>query len=353
VTPSLEQVRVAGVWLNDIAPWGDLETSTSWGSGGGGCDEAVWSMAFPPMGRHRALVRGALVECFIGSTRTWMGTLGQPDWSEGTFKADGLGKLAGKYQAVDASLSATSDVNTAIDRAIVRGLPWTRSASFGSGSWSATSDSLNTLGDLLDLVADYYGSRWAVFEDGVIFRAPDPTIPTWQVAPGVIDLGEDDGDYASTVMGRYLDSATSTYLTVTATDTKAAGVYGTAEHPVDLTDLGPRSTTFAQTLVNGILANGRAKIGWANDVEVGPYELRTMGGLPADLSMVRAGQVVRVHGVYDQLNLTPYRDLVLGKVSRRSSSSTITLAPVDTQPQDVTDEVAATMRAATKTKFRA
>lgn len=349
--PSQEKVRVGGTWLDDLAPWGDLSYSSRWGDGGGGCDEASWSVSLSPYSRPKVLTRGALVEVMVGSSRVWVGTLAAPDWSAGSFTADGLFAEGSKFLALNGSGNSTAAADTAVDRAIADGLRWTRPNSLSSAAVSSTTNNLNRVSDLLDQTADRDGKRWGVFEDGAVIMAADSTTVAWQLAPGVVSLGEQDSDYASALKIRYLDSGTSTYQTVSAVDAAAANVYGYREDGVDLTPLGAISPVAAAIYGNSILAKGRARLGWANDVTIGRYELTNMGGAPASLSMVRAGQVVRVHGAYDPLGVTPYRDVVLGKVSYAPDAGTVTMAPVDTQPQTLAEATEAVMRRASRRTF--
>ena len=341
-----EQVRVGGTRLDEIAPWGDLSSSTRWPLG---CYEATWGMHFPSTARRNILRAGQIVEIFIGSTRTWLGALAQPDWSTGSFKAVGWHTYA-DGPAINTSGVATSRADEAVDGAILRGVPWLGSSGLPvtPATTTAATDGLNTMSAILDEVATEAGSRWGVFADGIVTMAADPTTPTWRLAPGVIDFGYDDTVFATQLLVRYFDSGTSDYATLTVTDAAAVALLGLHEEPVDLTSLGPLSAARATAKANGILTLGRSQLGWANSVEVGPYELTTMGGNRADLSMVQAGQSVRVP-VWDDLLALPYRDLVLGEVNRAAGSGTATIAPVDTQPQTLADVVEAIKRG-TRTK---
>ena len=340
-----EQVRVGGVWLNDVAPWGDLSYSTRWPLG---CHEASWGMSFRSTARRNILRAGQTVEVYVGSTRIWLGTLAQPDWSTGEFKADGWYAYA-DGPALDTSGDATSRADEAVDGAILRGVPWLGTSGLlttPAASTTAT-DGLNVMSAILEEVATEDGKRWGVFADGIVTMAADSTTPTWRLAPGVIDLGYDDTTFATQLLVRYFDSGTSDYETITVTDTAAEALLGLREEAVDITGVGPLTSTRATAKANGILTLGRSRLGWANSVEVGPYELTTMGGIPADLSMVQAGQSVRVP-VWDEFAALPYRDLVLGEVTYTAGSGTVTLAPVDTEPQTLADVTEAIMRRARK-----
>jgi hypothetical protein len=340
-----EQVRVGGVWLNDVGPWGGLSYSTKWP---GGCDEATVTVYLPPTFRHPALSQGKRFEVMDGSSCVWLGQVGHVDWSTGEVTADGLYAAASRFPSLAADGTASARAGVAVDQAISRGAPWSGRSGFPTLTIAdaESTNGLNTVAQVLDAAADESGLRWAVFEDGIVAMSADPTSPKWQIAPGLVELGQDDTEFATQLVVRYFDSGTSSYTTLIKADSTSVAMYGVVEQPVDLTGWGPMTASKATAKANGILAKGRARLGWTNSVTVGPYQLKTMGDLPADLSMVKAGQVVRAHGIYDARNLTPYRDLVIGKCSYSPGDGTVTLEPVDTQPQTLADVVEAVMRRA-------
>jgi hypothetical protein len=338
-----EQLRVGGIWLNTIAPWGGLSYSTRWPLG---CYQASWSMHFRSTSRRNTLRAGQTVEVFVGSNRIWLGNLAQPNWRTGEFTADGWFSIA-DGPALNTSGGATARADNAYAGAILRGVKWLGSSGIPTTSAVGTNstDGLNSMATVFDAVATEAGKRWGVFADGFVTMAADPTIPTWRIAPGLIDFGFDDTTFATQLVVRYLDSGTSTYTTLTVTDTEAADRFGLIEEPIDLTPYGALSAARATAKADGILALGRSRLGWSNTVDVGPYQLTTLGGIPADLSMVQAGQSVRVP-MWDEMSAQPYRDLVLGQVDHRAGSQTVTIAPVDTTPKTLAEVTADLMRRA-------
>ena len=336
-----EWVRVGGVCLHEIAPWGDLSYSTRWPLG---CHEASWGMSFRVLARRNILRAGQVVEVFAGGTRIWLGSLAQPDWSTGEFKADGWYTYA-DGPAIDTGGTATSRADDAVAGAIADGIPWLGSSGIPvtPATASSSTDGVNAMSAILEDVATEAGMRWGVFADGMVTMAADPVAPTWQVAPGVIDLGYDDESFATILKVRYLDSGTSTYATITVTDAAALAIFGPVRETLDLTTYGPLTAPKAEAKAQGLLTLGRSRMGWSNSVEVGPYQMTTLGGVPADPSMVRAGQAARVP-VWDEFTSLPYRDLVLGEVDRAAGAGTVTIAPVDTQPQTLADILEAQRR---------
>lgn len=333
-----EQVRVGDVWLNEVAPWGGLVYSTAWPKG---CDQASWTVYLRPGQRHEALRRGSRVEINDGGLNVWVGKVSQADWSTGSFVADGL-YVDAAYAALDASGNPTTIPSTAVDRAIIRGADFTGRSGVSTVAITAAdaSDNVNTVADLLSADADLTGKRWGVFADGVVVMAPDATTVSWHLVAGTVELGEDDSSYASRLHGRYTRDTDGTIQTVTREDVRSIERYGPVEATIPLSGWGPISTATATTITQNILDRSRRALGWTNAMDVSAYQLTTPGGQPADLSMVLAGQVVRAFDVWDGRLMRPYVDLLLGKVTRDTTSRTINLAPVDTQPQTLADVIA-------------
>lgn len=342
-------LRIGGVWAYEIASWGELEWSTRWPLG---CYEASWSMILRPGERPSAIHVGATVSIWDGSTRIWKGTLAEPNWSEGKFTADGLYAQGSKYMALDGAGNSTSSQTTAVDAAITLGLPWTRQpppfvGALSTAAVTTLTDNINTITQLNDAVCDRGGTggtavRWMVDENGLVQNLPDPTVVTWHLAPGSIDLGQTDGGYASALQVRYLDSTTSTYKTNRVADTALANAYGYAEDPVDLTPLGPISSTIATQTGQSILAATKGRIGWTESIEVTAGQLTTPGGLPADLSSVRGRDLIRAFDVPTPLQNLPYVDLVVGEAVYAAGSDVVRLSPVDKQPRtlaEVTEDI--------------
>ena len=335
-------LRVGGAWAYEIGSWGDLQWSTRWPLG---CYEASWSMILRPRERPGVIHVGALVEIYDGSTRIWKGTLGEPNWSEGTFTATGLYALGSQYMALDSAGNSSSSQTAAVDAAISRGLPWTHGA-LSTVPVTTLTDNINTIAQLNDAVNERASVtapwRWMVDENGVLSNLPDPTVVTWHLAPGSVDLGESDGDFASALQVRYLDSSTSTYHTNLVVDTTLANAYGYVESPVDLTPLGPITSATANQYGQGILTREKGRIGWTESIEATALQLTTPGGMPADLSSVRARDLIRAFDVPTPLQNLPYVDLVVGEAVYAAGADVVRLSPVDKQPQtlaEITEDI--------------
>lgn len=345
-------VRVGGIWLSGVTPFGNLEWIHRWP---GGCFEATWSISnlgTPGRTLPRFLRRGQLVEVFAGS-RVWMGTSGiaQPTEDGWSMTAAGLAALGEEYDALTAAGASTSTPDVAIDAAIARGLPWKRRQSFSAVPFvdGDTTDGLNKLSALLDAWSDEAGVFWGVDADGYVFHAPLPTSPTWLLPPQLEMPGSDDAEYADELHVRYIRSTDGTYQTAFVHDLKAHDAFGHAEAPVDLTELGPITTARATALGNGIMAKGRARLGWTDSVEPGPYDLTTLGGVSADPRHVHpmGGVVVRKFGAMDPTSSTPKTlDVVLGETRYSDAERRLVLSPMDKATSTLTEAIEAATRGA-------
>lgn len=340
------QIRVGGVWLSTIAAWGELQWSHA---ADGGCKEASWRMDLPKTFTHTSLVRPAQVEIKAGSANVWQGFLSEPDMDDdATFTAQGLSALGKDYLCFDGSLNTTSTPDTAVDQAISRGLPWVRRASLSSTAFAAgdQTDSLNYVGDLMGAWSDSVGKRWGVDADATVYAQADPTTPLWHLAPGSGRLGLADDDYASDIYVRYL-AAGAGYATATAGDSTSRTKFGRREFPVDATDKGLLSGAAASLLGSALLEKGKARQGYTNGVEVTKYQLTYPGGSPAYLPFVKAGDLVRMHGVLsEQATPTPYVDWLIGETSYEAGSETITLTPAGLADRSLSEVMTTALGAA-------
>lgn len=336
-------INVAGTWLSTIGPWADLTWSTV---ADGGCGQASWNMQLPRGYTHPALRRGSVVQVKAGSMPLFRGVLAEPDDSEDgwSLHADGLYTLGDGFLCLDGSLNTTSVPNTAVDQAIARGLPWTRPTSISASAFavSDTTAELNYLGDLLDAYAQSVSQRWGVDEFGALFLRTDPTTPTWHMTPGSGEFGLADDDYASDIFLRYYNT-TYQPATVRVNDATAASQFGTKEVAVDGSNYGAISAAQATANAQGLLARGVARLGWTNTVSPSRWQITTPGGTPAYLPLVKAGQMVRLHGVRNQQGQPlPYVDFVIGEATYNATDDSVTLAPVGMVARTLSDVLAVT-----------
>lgn len=341
------QLRVGGVWAATIGPVGSVKWSTS---AKGGLEQVSWRMSLPETFGHPALRLGSLVELFAGPASLGAGILSEPNQSKDgwDFTAVGLyDDLYTAYLCLDSGGNTTSIPDVAVDQAIADGFPVTRPASLSSVAFAENdeTDFLNNVGDLLDAWSDSEGKRWRVNPDWTISADVDPTTPVWHLVPGATRIGITDDEYASVLALRYRDSA-STFATVVVEDASAVAKRRRAE-PVDLTELGVITSGQAADIGEGKLAKGAARYSFTNAVNPSRFQLTTVGGTPAFLPSVRAGQLVRMFGVLDPQNPQALHfDWVIGHTEYEAGSTQIQLSPVDLMDRNLPDILTTTSKVA-------
>lgn len=331
--------RVGGVFHSAIAPWAPVTYSFDLR----GCKEASWNIYLPPGDRHPALYRGALVELMDGPVVVWAGELAEPNWREGRMTADGVAYTAARYPSLDGSGNTSSNPTTVATANITRG--WkilSVAASVPNAAYTTGAEGNNDQTALFDANADELSQRWYVGADRVLRFAADPTTPTWHIRPKVVDLGNADDEYASDIFVRYRN-ATTTYATAIRSDTAVRARFGFRGYLHDVTAYGVISAARANAIGDGILAKGRARLGWTSTITVTASDLLSAGGVPADLSMVVGGrEMVRIHGIYDDVQYLggrTYLDVVIGESKFTDGENEMPLAPVG-KVAETMDEIA-------------
>lgn len=344
------QVRVGGMWLRQIGAFDQLTVVHSWPHGS---EECTWTMR--PTTSHPLLDRGgALVEVFDGGVRTWWGKLTEPSGS-GEYAAHGGWSQAAGVYALDGSGNATNTVDTAVDAArpydattnpTGRGaVSWTRPASLLSTAWGTPGEPMK-LGDLLDQALAGQGLVWYVDADGAVRASANPTTPNFYVPRAVtgrsLTLAEDD--YYSHLVGTYLATG-PVYATVTVGDATAAARWGYKEAPVDLTGMGIITSGTATSELNARLALTGARLGYAENLELGFGQITTPGGTPVALTEVRAGHVLRLLGVADRTRPSgdvPVTDVVIARSSYIDGAATVQLTPMGKAPRNLQEVITRT-----------
>ena len=338
----MTDLLIGGTWAKEIGPVGDFEWSERWP---GGAWEASWRMDLPANFDHPALRRGARVKVIEHGAVLGQFTLNEPDRAAWSFNAAGLAREGERYYALDGSGNQSSVPDTVVDAAIARGLPWTKPTTISTSPVNGTSSEggLRKVSDLLDMWAEENATRWGINADGEFYSAADPTAASWHFTPGQGQLGLADDEYASHLIGRYRDSA-STYATASVGDAAAAARWGRVEVPVDLTSLGIITGTRATDILTGMLAKGRARLGWTNGLEILPGQLLSGGGTAAHLPFVRAGQRAMLHGILDaQLETRMSLSFVIGEARHRQDGS-LFIAPVGLAARTLADVLSLTSK---------
>lgn len=323
-------LRVGGYPATEIAAH-TPPTWETWAQGGTG--SISWAFSLSMRSQHQALRVGALVEVMCGPLPVATGVLSDPDRTTWECAAYGLGPAASQYLALDGVGSGTRDLATAI--ATARAAGW-RAENPAPVSGTAAGDATGnpvTLAVLLDQYAEQTGQYWGVDGRRRIYMTPPPQAALWLASPGASAFGTTNEDRATTLYGRYLDSTTNVNAT-------AKSGSGAPQDAVDLTDRGPLTLTAAQAILAGALARDRSQTAWSNGVTLTREQLRTIGGTPASLVAVKAGQMMRSFGLaYSQSQLA--LDTVIGKTRYTAGENTIYVEPVNTAPRSFADVIAA------------
>lgn len=319
--PAGLQIMSGGVWVSAIGGWGDCE----WSTVTQGSDELSWAMSTV---RHSALRGRQLVTLYAGGIPVWAGRLNEPDWDAGTFSATGLWTLAEGYPALDGAGVVTSCPDDAIDAAIAKGLSWTRPDSLSAAAFSTdTQGEVSTLAELLDAWADSVGKWWAVNARREVYAYTKPAASFQHTPTGGSPVPTDDG-FVTALTGRRR-TITGGYATDTVVDVDAEARWGHKEDTIDLTHLGYLPAAKAQSVLQGQLDKGRARMGWGQGIAVTNHQLLTMGGTPANTYAAVAGKTLRMH-VWDdsrELSGNTTLDVMIGRSTHRQDDPVVELEP--------------------------
>lgn len=339
------QLRVGGYWLGLELPCSPPTVVTTWGvdddPGPSGTFEIAWEVDLPQGARHPALRRGALVEIVDAGVVIESGVLLRPTWRTGTMTAVGLARQAAGFAAENASgAHGTSVADVAVDSLIDRATTYTtrpQSLRPIAVAEADDTDSLPYVADVLNAAARIEGQKWGVTPDGRWFFADDPEAPTWVLAPGVAELEAAGDGYAPTVKVRYKSAdAAGAHQTYTTTDTDAARFFGDGEVVIDARSLGRIPDSQAQQLGQSVRRKSAARLRWSGSIDATTAQLTTLGGIPASLRAVRAGQMLRIPvGFSDFADLAGqmWLDVVIGRTEHTYGTSSIRLDPTEVAPR--------------------
>lgn len=317
-----EWIRIDGMPATEISPHSPATYELL---ADGGCGQAEWTMSLSPATHHRSVMPGSWVDLMAGASPYWAGRIIAVDRT--TWQVTAMGHYATPLLALDTSDTPTRDVGAAVNYAADRG--WGAINVLGGVAGVAAGDATGnpqSVASLMDEYAAETGRRWGVDGARRLYLRADPTSPVWALSPGIAALGPSSADQSGRLFGRFLDSATGTYLTA------SAGVIGGNEEAVDLSEAGAMSAAQAAGILAAMLDSRKSKQSWVSGVEVGPTRLTTIGGTPASPLSVQAGDMVRVFGIAESADSGSTRDVVIGKISRTQGSPMLYLEPVKKEP---------------------
>lgn len=282
------ELIVGGERLGDTA--GDLEWVTCWPGG-------TESITFDVTVRSSIFVTGALVEVDCGGIRLACGRLKQPVRGD-QLKAEGLHRLGEDWTAFSPAYNPSWYTDEAVDFAISRGLPWKRIATIGGGAFVPADGRVYSVAQLLDIASTQVAKTWGILPDRTV-RFEAPQAPTLHISTDLDGLAPTLDGYASVLYGRYNDSSTGTWQTISWEDKAASARWGRVEHTFTepLLDGAPMGIIQAGAYLAGLLKQGRAEIGWTQPIEVQYGDVFTEYGQPVEPWRINARRVAQLHNV--------------------------------------------------------
>lgn len=339
-------VYVEGQNVAALGYVGGLGWSHQWP---GGCWDAGWDMAgLSRTAASRFLRRGAEARIYLGTWPVWRGELDEMGDAQGSFTARGYYRAAERFLALTSADTPTSDITQATTQAIADG--WRVEQIPGvPPPTGVPADEPQLLHQAIDTAATAAGVRWGVDAFGRVYYAADPTTPSLILTPGQPLMGRADDSYVTTIYAEYYSALAGTPpvpsdpLRVKTEDAQAVLDTGRSVAFVDLKPRGVLSATDAQNIIDGMLAKGRARVGFTSSLTVGWHQLLTLGGTPANPATVTAGQMVRVYGAVNPDGSSVAGgsvDFVIGATAHEAGSRSITLTPVGLEPRTLSDILA-------------
>lgn len=324
-------------WLREHATPSKIRWSTK---AIGGCHEAAFEVdptAIPP-----GIARGASVQFRIGMSNIWRGEVRDIS-AEGSITCVGPWSTASQVSALDGSGNGSLVPDTAISAAVARGAISWRAPAAGISS-AAVIDGASgeplLLTDMLETWALKTGSLVGVNADNNIYAGPAPVAPDWMVSPHAGARLDVTGDYVTHLWGDYINTAGAWAKSGPVVDQIASDAWGRREATADLSELGPINSTTATTVLTAMLVNGGARKSVTGTLNLSREQILTTGGENAPLTMISAGQRVRLLGVGDSTNAairTLYTDIVIDQCAFTEGENEITIDPMGGPPTNLGD----------------
>jgi hypothetical protein len=295
MTPS---VYVGGQKVDTLAPISELVLACEWpqgsGLGVGGPVSASFGIILPPSKRPGWLVKNALAEVRMDGLCLLAGFVAEVDWIEGRVSINGAATEGGTTLCLDGSGATSSTPDTILDAAISRGaLSWNRPASI-STTPLVTGDATAALNYVTDMLGQFgkanTGSRVYVDPARSVRIGSDPTTPGIVVEAGSGELPWVSEDQATRLAGRWADASG-------VLSTAFAGS-GAIERAIDMTPLGPLTSTQASTILGNILTQLTSG-GWGGGLTLTTNQIIGTPHLATVFLLAAQGLMVRLNGQRD------------------------------------------------------
>ncbi len=348
-------VRVGGVWLHQITPYGEVKFSHA----KHGPLAASWKMALRQGDLHPALMPGVTVEIFWCGARVWRGVLEEPNrdtwectaigfhdhfksiaalqWQKHGVNWEPTDLALGFLNAYDTARWANGNAPYENPPGIVRDFDFDVDGTAPGGPSQLDGspfpvDGRLTLRDTLDVWMRWSGKRWVVDHNGLLHVPPAPTEPTVALTPDVPGVGLTLENYYSATYVKYLHHFESDggvqvpiYAVAYATSPDAER-WGPRERSLYLDNDGKQvSEAAAQQIADALQAEAVAAP--TESVEVVDGQVMNMHGTPIPLPLLKANTIVRHFGVLDVQGARDVHTRTVDNVEYDTTTGVATLTP--------------------------
>lgn len=317
----------------------------------GGCKAAEMRLSVGPDFRHRALTSRRLLTITRGGAPVWTGRLdsalpGDP-WQ---LKATGNGAFGNDFRALinnnqaDVASGNIYDINTSLDRAISRGLPWRRAQTFSTWTGANKPPAALNMSEVLTETADALGLFWQVAVDGAVTMAAAPTAVTRLLTAVEVPAGDTLDEFFDAVYLAYTDSAAELRGVRIKESQPGVARADRIEGFADITGDGTFTAPAAQNAANLYYARSGYRTNFAGDLIAPHGTLLNVGGQPVDGACERAGFLLRVLLVepdrYGQAAPGEAVETVIAETRYDVDTGVLRLTPQETVRQGLSDLLA-------------
>lgn len=311
----------------------------------GGCHEAAFEI--DPTQLPPGITKGTPLQLKNGMSNVWTGQVHEVS-ETGSVTCIGPWSAANGVSALDAGGAGSLVPDTAVNEARSRGAIGWRMPTAGISA-AAVSDGTSgepmLLNQLLEAWAVKAGAIVGVDANLDIYAGPASPNASWVVSPHAGARLTVVGDYVSHLWGDYINTSGVWAKAGPIISQPANDVWGRREATANLEELGPINSTTATTVLTSMLVNGGARKSVTGTLRLSREQILTPGGEPAPLTMIRAGQRVRLLGVGDGTNAamrTLYTDIVIDQCAFTEGEDEISFDPMGGPAVNLGDVLTAT-----------
>ncbi|WP_300680766.1 hypothetical protein [Nocardioides sp.] len=285
------QIHIAGHAASLEYPIGDLVLRSEFGTDQVcGPASATFSMLRGTRRPPAWVVKDAPGQVTLGGRPLLGGYVSEVDWTnDSSVHIVGHATDGNSAVCLTAAGLTTSTPNVAIDTAITNGwVGWTRATSISATPYAATDSTAEVtyVGELLGSWSSA-GARPFVGPDGFVTTVADPQTPSLFLLPGTGELSWATENMADVLVAWYFNPYGATAYDSVGT--------GRVVKKVDLTPLGPMTSTAARAKLNALLAQATTG-SWTGGITFGAGQIYGGLTLAAAWQILTAGAMVRLLG---------------------------------------------------------